>query len=779
MLQNFRIGDRVRVRGARWAVAEVCRHDACCLLTLSGADETNRGVPLQLLTPFDTLERIAAGGRVRTVGPARWRRACRRVLASTGTPDALTTAATSHIDLFPHQLEPALAIVRGRSSRVLIADEVGLGKTVQAALVTKELLARGAAARVLVLTPAGLRDQWIEECRSRFDLPLTLVDATDLRRRRAMLPPGLNPWSTEPLVVASLDFVKRPEVLPAVQACRWDIVIVDEAHHAAGRHDRHRAVATLAARAAYVLLLTATPHNGDQDLFDSLRDLGGHDDPLVMFRRTRRDIGRLPERRVHLLPVRCTRAEQLMHSALTTFIRAVECDHGATSDVRLAVSMLQKRALSSAFALWQSVERRLRSLKAIDEESVTQLMLPIEDHADLDVADTAPPWTVPSLTDRRTEHRLLARLCAAARQASGRESKLHAVSTLLRRVREPVLLFTEYRDTLEHVRRTLAPDAPVIHGGLDREQRRAALHDFRTAPLMLATDAAGEGLNLQQRCRIVVSLELPWNPVRLEQRIGRVDRIGQTRRVHVYHLMAAGTFEERIRQRLEGRITRTRAEVGRFDPFGTDPDPGTAPPGATRLTAEAATEHRRLARARRLLTRTDIGPRDSVGPRHLTDGAETLVWFSKRRQLRSILGPGALFLVQTLLTGESGRIIASHLTPVRLPRTNDLRGPIEWLAAHVGRHAGTSRAEWLEASERIHHTFWDTRLRRERAIARTSCVVQAEQQPGLFDGRFDARHDEWCRLVREARTDADARERAVRQMVPVAPVDRPVLALVL
>src|ERR687896_1165863 len=129
-----------------------------------------------------------------------------------------------------HQLEPVLAIVRGLGSRVLIADDVGLGKTIQAGLIVSELKARGAADRILVLAPAGLRDQWAAELSDRFELDAAVVDMSGARRRAAQLPVGTNPWATIPIAIASFDYVKRPELLPAIASCRWDVVIIDEAH---------------------------------------------------------------------------------------------------------------------------------------------------------------------------------------------------------------------------------------------------------------------------------------------------------------------------------------------------------------------------------------------------------------------------------------------------------------------------------------------------------------------------------------------------------------------
>ena len=131
------------------------------------------------------------------------------------------------------------------------------------------------------------------------------------------------------------------------------------------------------------------------------------------------------------------------------------------------------------------------------------------------------------------------------------------------------IVFTEYRDTLAHVRRMLATPCAMIHGGLSRDERRAALDDFQQGrcSVLLATDAAGEGLNLHHTCRVVVNLELPWNPMRLEQRIGRVDRIGQTRRVHAFNLIASEVGEERLAERLAARIASARSAVGASNPL--------------------------------------------------------------------------------------------------------------------------------------------------------------------------------------------------------------------
>jgi superfamily II DNA or RNA helicase len=357
-------------------------------------------------------------------------------------------------------------------------------------------------------------------------------------------------------------------------------------HGVAGDSDRHEAVHLLASRASHVLLLTATPHSGDRRAFEALCGLGSagapDDPPLIVFRRTRQEVGTGTARRVHILRIRQSAAERRMHALLARYSAAVRGDRGGDRhrEVSLALSVLHKRALSSAWSLAQSVDRRLSALAASSVPDADQLALPLGDpYGELVRADEPPSWPRDlGLSDPQRERRLLGALAARARAASPLESKIAALCRLLRRARESAVVFTEYRDTLMHLRRRLAGRAGiaaapiVLHGGLTREERVAALDEFARAPaaLLLATDAAAEGLNLHRGCRLVVNLELPWNPMRLEQRIGRVDRIGQPRTVHAVHLVAAGTGEMRILSCLRTRVAAAKADLGAPDPLGDD-----------------------------------------------------------------------------------------------------------------------------------------------------------------------------------------------------------------
>ena len=592
-----RPGDLVHVRRARWRIVQIRACDGCQVVTLCGLTPPQLGLERRVLLPFDIVEPIERAPRPRIVRASRWRRACRALIAADGPPGSLRAARAARIDLLPHQLEPALAILRGLGTRLLLADEVGLGKTIQAGLIVAELRARGSIGRVLVLTPPGLREQWLQELADRFAIYATGVDGHTLRRLAVTLPIGVNPWRTVSTAIASIDYVKRPEVFPAAASCRWDLVVVDEAHACAGDSDRRGAVHALAARAAYVLLLSATPHSGDRESFAALCTLGAvgtdsdttapadraaaadtdrpADSPLLVFRRTRADAGIGTKRRIHIVRIRPSPDEARMHAMLARYSGAVRAEEkGGAADAWLALSVLHKRALSSAWSLAQSVERRLAALTEVDRAVAGQMALPIGDpEGEMVTSDEAPSWPADlGLSDPARERRLLIALHQCARSAATGETKLDALVTLLRRASQPAVVFTEYRDTLLHVRQRLARPALVLHGGLTRDERSAVLGAFAREPgaLVLATDAAAEGLNLHHGCRLVINLELPWNPMRLEQRIGRVDRIGQRRTVHAFHLIADGTGETRLLARLRARVAVARADIGAPDPLEDD-----------------------------------------------------------------------------------------------------------------------------------------------------------------------------------------------------------------
>ena len=810
----MQISQLVHVRRRRWRVSAIRPYDSCQLVTLARAGPSVSPAALRVLTPFDIVDPIdrAERGTPRVVRMKRWRRVCRALLAEDLPPGSLRSAARAGIDLLPHQLEPALAVARGDGCRLLLADDVGLGKTIQAALIVAELCARSLADRVLVLTPAGLRDQWARELADRFHVQPVIADARMLRGRTSELPIGVNPWTTVPVAIASIDYVKRAEVLPAVQACRWDIVVIDEAHGAIGESDRHHAVRSLSASAPYVLLLTATPHSGDRRAFVSLCDVGAvGGEPLLIFRRTRDAVRGGARRRIHTMSIGQTAGERQMHAVLAAYTEAVRAEHGMRC---LALSVLHKRAFSSPWSLAESVERRLAVLASpASRGHDQQLALPLDDPTgELTAEDDAPAWPAHlTLGDAARERRLLTKLAESARTtARGSESKLRALVRLLRRVRESAIVFTEYRDTLVHIRACLERPALVLHGGLTREERAETIDAFcrDSGAILLSTDAGCEGLNLHARCRLVISLELPWNPMRLEQRIGRVDRIGQRATVHAFHFVAAQTGEARILQRLKERVARARLDVAAPDPVGVDEERAVAKLVVTPmeraasadpteredfaeqmaalaeqverealaerrdvspdLRADAEREAMRLAETRRFIDRSD-----DIATGNIDRRRPLIARARRRRRLRRSLGHRALFLYWLECEDASGLMIASRLVPLSAPAC--FASNLDVMRSYV-EHAAD---EWRRTAIATSRRFWETRLRRERAIE--DLLLEAVPdlfQPGLFDRRAERARCSLAEARVEQRQDSAARIAILERLADVT-MRPPELALVL
>jgi superfamily II DNA or RNA helicase len=777
-MQIFHAGELVRARRDRWRVVKTTLFDGCQLVTLAGASGVNQGGERRLLTPFDAIDRVPSSHTPRIIGGVRWRRTLRDLLQR-GLPGELRATTRAVIDLLPHQLQPALAVVHGLGCRMLLADDVGLGKTIEAAAIVAELRERSAADRVLILTPPGLREQWAQELLGRFGIRGDVVDFRAVRERVATLRPDVNPWTTWPVAIASVDYIKRPEVLRAVAARPWDVVIVDEAHRVANVGERHDAVALLASHAGYVILLTATPHSGDTGAFESLCGIGSHGDRLLVFRRTRDALSTTVDRRTHRLLVQASAEERRMHARLAAFERAVRAERGeADGDAWLALAVLRKRAFSSAHALHLSIARRLDTLKPATQ-GPAQLPLPLDEHGELDGADEAPQWHAAlALADSNRETRLLTSMAAAAAAAAARETKLAAISRLTRRIAEPLIIYTEYRDTLAHVARSIREPVAILHGGLSRPERASALRSFIEGRrrILLATDAAGEGLNLHQICRIVINLELPWNPMRLEQRIGRVDRIGQRRTVHAFHLVASGTGEEQLLSALRERVALAQGEIGAPNPLGGEASP---PDHAVPSDVpDVSTEVARLTVLRAMMQPTAAICR--IRP----DCNGALLTSARLASTRERLGGRLLLIWQIDVEDRSQRTVATHVVatsayPVRSPLTrSDVKRIVSQAETDLAAHVESATEDWRRYVVEVRHKFLTTRLARERAIqSLTDSRPRVGIQPGLFDRR--AAHLQATDQASQAET-ADAiaqRIASLESMADVASSGRPRLML--
>jgi superfamily II DNA or RNA helicase len=564
--EPWRPGERASVRGRIWTVLERTPFEDCEALRLAAPGAEHTSSTCTLLVPFDRPVRVRLQRSVHVVRPRRWRRILHRLAAAARPFGALPEAARAAIEILPHQLEPAIAMLGRGAARVLVADEVGLGKTIQAGLLLQELARRRNSFRALIVGPAGLREQWSHELSARFGLPSTIAGGPWLSRIAREIPPDVNPWILPGIYISSFDFIKRPEVLRPLEDALWDALVVDEAHAATLGSDRRAAVHAVALRARRVMLLTATPHTGDALGFRALCAIGETvpgADPLMFFRRSRADLGPHVRRRTTLLPVHLSASEERMHRLLEAYSALVCGDASARSDARprLAMIVLRKRALSSAASLAVSCRKRQALLSGTTRPAgEQQMLLPLGDEDPLEDVEPDSILAAPGLADADRERRWLAAIAGTAELAALGESKARILLRLLGRMREPAIVFTEYRDTLERLRRAIAPlhpDVAVLHGGMTPQERSAVQQEFNArGSLLLATDAASEGLNLQRRCRAVIHYELPWSPARIEQRTGRVDRIGQSRRVHEIILVAEDTAERLVLAPLTRRAVR-------------------------------------------------------------------------------------------------------------------------------------------------------------------------------------------------------------------------------
>jgi superfamily II DNA or RNA helicase len=746
---QFSAGDVVSVRGGSWVVDQATPLADCTLLSLSAERPQGTRESCTLLLPFDRPVLSPRTTRIAAVRPRRWMRHFHFTIGDLRRHGHLSGTAEASIDILPFQLEPALALIEGVASRFLLADEVGLGKTVQAALMMAELQRRGWCERALILVPSGLRKQWADELKRRFDISSVIVDAEHISTLTHSLPQDINPWSVEPVAITSIDFVKQPEVLHGLRGLVWDILIVDEAHHAASGSLRYDAVAMLARRSRHVVLLTATPHAGDAEAYRAMCDLGKTEprDPILLFRRTRQQAGLPRARHVHLLSVRLTSEETEMHRLLDSYVAGLWRIGQATDsqEVRLVATVLRKRSFSSAHSLAASVERRLSAISGeIPAPSQPSLLFDGDDGCD----DEALHVSAPAFDRADEEGAVLQTILMAARRAEKDESKLRALKRLLRRVHEPVIVFTEYRDTLETLEREFRGDRKVsmIHGGQRPQDRRDAVNRFTggTNDLLLATDAGAEGLNLHCRCRAVVNLELPWNPIRLEQRIGRVDRIGQARAVHAINLYADSTAESTVLASLVRRLDRIQAsEIEVAASVITDaPLPARKDESQYTCTETVDLKVRACEEASRTF---QARFRRKVGSGLLKGIVPVTRIRSRHLNAVGISTAHVIYAVRLRIANAAGRLVEDVVVPVavRVPEgvvlAREVRSTAEqWLRQHrdavVGFAAdyGRQRAASIdrgtaEATKRA--------VRREHRISAVAAGEPAQIQPGLFDNR--------------------------------------------
>ena len=530
---------------------------------------------------------------------------------------ALQAPFRSGIEIEDYQLDPLVRAVQMPRVNLLIADDVGLGKTIEAGLVIQELIVRNRARTVLVVCPAGLQIHWRDQMRDKFGLEFRIVDSQLMKRLRRSRGIHVNPWAHFPRLITSIDFLKRErpmrlfrEVLPdkTTYPRRFDILVVDEAHNVApaggGRYAmdslRTQAVRIIAPHFEHKLFLTATPHNGYRESFSALLELldnqrfarGVVPDQrqleAVMVRRLKSEFvdewdgkPRFPQRRLKVIEVTYSEEEKQVHAWLkeyTALRQANAQDNAERFATEFVLKLLKKRLFSSPAAFAATLAKHEQSLvepaqqaKRPARPSVGILRRQIaqidEDYADDDEYEEATSGAVDTATrllrePSPRERWLLDKMRQwAAKATAQRDCKTKALIKQLRDIVKPdgkwsderVIIFTEYRATQNWLHEILVAEGlatsdrlMTLYGGMDSEQRERIKAAFQASPdqspvrILLATDAASEGIDLQNHCHRLIHLEIPWNPNRMEQRNGRIDRHGQTKDPLVYHFAGQG-----------------------------------------------------------------------------------------------------------------------------------------------------------------------------------------------------------------------------------------------
>lgn len=627
-----------------------------------------------------------------------------------------------------YQFAPVARMLQIPRPSLLIADDVGLGKTIEAGICLLELLARGRGKRILLVVPPGLIPQWQEEMLTKFCLKFEAIEnAAALERAQTRLSEGIKPWVFLNRVITSIEYLKKREVLASALEPRWDVIVVDEAHYLAESGTPRSPYLTARARLGpklrdhtkSLILLSATPHNGYSHSFRSLleiiepTDASFTGDKTVVARRVGRsmirrlkgdisksgaDGSKIPAFKVRE-PVKAISvsaladAEKAIFKKVSSYCAKTTAAARQTDDAELvsfAMQIIKKRMLSSRTALANTVEKRLEALasRTRPEEAPTRSEVR-ELQSDLPL-------------NEKTHERIASRIVKAAvskdaKRRSAEKKQLQEIKKLIDQVKtlpdpkigalfadleadvlsqpgEKAIIFTEYLDTLGAIKAALDArpefkDCYVeLTGGLSSKKRQGRLADFEKPEkkLLLATDAASEGLNLQRFCRRVYHFELSWNPNRMEQRNGRVNRHGQTRNPIIRYLFYPDSPEDNVLDRLVKRIAQMQSDkVSTPDILGILAGQRIEE-ALTELDAEGDT----TAAAGRIFSRLDLR---EVAP----------LLMSGRPGYGAKIDPNSLSADRVMQDDESFERfmlarLRSHLKPAQIPGTFSLRTPREF-----------------------------------------------------------------------------------------------------
>lgn len=528
------------------------------------------------------------------------------------TSAGILSALSSGVIPLPHQLHVLERALETRNIRYILADEVGLGKTIEAGMIIKELKARGLITRILVVCPTGLVSQWSVEMQEKFHEKFQVILPSDFDTIRR-LTDNDDVYGQFDQVISPMDSIKpvekhagwsdkrvekyNQERIEAIINSGWDLIIIDEAHRVAGSSSyvaRYKLGYLLSQASPYLLLLTATPHNGktepflrlvrllDEQAFPNYKSIVKEQVAPYLIRSEKREAidnnGNLlfKKRYTHLVELHWDERHSLqrqLYELVSSYVSKIydkaRWNRKKNMCLIFLMIIMQRMVTSSTAAVRQSMEHRLRVL--LEEETRVNTMSESDwDERDIEDGD-ADAMEAMSL-DRSAEIEKLKMIISVAKQAEFQhhDVKVDALFDTIDELQsedpaQKIILFTEFVGTQVYLKKLLESrgySVSVLNGSMDIEERNNALNEFKMSTgIFISTDAGGEGLNLQF-ANIIINYDLPWNPMKIEQRCGRADRIGQQRDVHIYNMIIGDTVESRVREVLEEKLSVIMKELG-------------------------------------------------------------------------------------------------------------------------------------------------------------------------------------------------------------------------
>ncbi len=587
--RNYPVGARVLIRDEEWRIAQVDPvRQGGCLLTCDGISGLVQGVRARFFTEYEDRIEILLPEQTRLVADSSsgfiksklYLEALFRTAPKTDR-NKIYVANRAAMDPMPYQFDPAIQALSQPQPRILIADAVGIGKTLEAGILTSELIARGRGKRILVIVTKAMLSQFQQEFWNRFTIPLVMLDSAGISRIENRIPAGQNPFLYYDRTIISVDTLKRDDGYRAnLEKAHWDIIIIDEAHNVAERRTRSyrsRLAQTLESRSDAMILLTATPHDGRAESFASLLNildstaianpkdyrLSDFADKGLVIRRFKSDVRdqvqkEFPDREVLPLEAQATPEEDAVYAALDG-IRFNTLDTERASGAHLFATTLRKAMFSSPAACRKEIENRLGKLgkketpEAAADAGKLKGLLPLVD------AVTPEKFSKFSLLVR-----LLGKNADPVRWNRAAQD-------------DRIVIFTESIPTLDFLKEELPKrlglkekQVAVLKGSMKDSEISAVVDDFNKAEkpvrLLLASDVASEGLNLHHFSHRMIHFDLPWSLLVFQQRNGRIDRYGQTETPQIIYLQTISSnpkafSDARILEKLREKDTQAQKNL--------------------------------------------------------------------------------------------------------------------------------------------------------------------------------------------------------------------------